>query len=361
MRAPYKICQGFSKSGWDVEILTIRSSKNESLNSVWGIIPVRKITGPSRRARIFNLALHLLKPRRKTTVISSVWDWHNFSLMLSKLLWRNSYVIALDGYAHRATWHGTDFLTQLWLELRYGLIIRNADIILAESPDAFQQIKNFYPSSKVYLIPFCLWQEELASIEYRWQLQNFVDDRSSTIFYCGRFIERKGLHHLIDAFASLAPKYPQWNLELAGPITDNEYYQRLQQLIKKYSLEDRIRFIPPLHGEALYRKYRQSSIFCLPSYGEGMPTAVTEAMYFGGAIIAGKSGAVPFQINNCGLLFDYGDTQQLKIHLEALMSSESLRDKFISCARTRAIRLFMWEKYFDELELAFRNLIPQAL
>ena len=198
MRAPYKICQGFSKSGWDVSILTIRSSANKSLNSVWGTIPVRKVNGPGRRGRLINLCLHLLKPRRETVIISFVWNWHNFSLMLSKLLWRNPYVIALDGYAHRATWHGVNFWTQLWLELRYGLIIRNADIILAESPDAFQQIKKFYPHSKVYLVPFCLWQEELASIESRWQLTNFTDDRSPTIFYAGRLIERKGLHHLIS-------------------------------------------------------------------------------------------------------------------------------------------------------------------
>lgn len=185
-------------------------------------------------------------------------------------------------------------------------------------------------------------------------------ERRPIILFTGRLVRRKGVHDLITAFGRLAQKYPDWMVELRGPIGDPGYYAELQRLAVSHGIESRISFAPPLSGESLFKRYRSTSIFCLPSTGEGMPTVITEAMNFGGAIVAGVSGAVPYQLgedDSCGLLIRYGDVDQLTNSLDRLMCNEDLRESLMRCARQRALDVFTWEKYFPSLEANFRALV----
>jgi glycosyltransferase involved in cell wall biosynthesis len=120
-----------------------------------------------------------------------------------------------------------------------------------------------------------------------------------------------------------------------------------------------VRLLPGITGEALYRRYREISIFALPSEGEGMPTTITEAMYFGGAIVAGISGSVQYQLDNgrCGCLHNASDLNLLSDHLQTLMASNALRETYMILARNRMLSLFVWEQYFPELEFQFQQLV----
>jgi len=282
--------------------------------------------------------------------------------LLAKWLVGKPWVVCLDGYAHRHPWHGADWRTQTRLELRYGTVIRNSSIVIAESLSAYDQVRSLYSAQSVHHVPICLWRKDLESVEAGWEQEGFDPDRRSAILFVGRLVRRKGAHDLISAFGRLAQKYPDWAVELRGPIDDPGYYVELQRLAVSHGIESRICFAPPLSGESLFKRYRSTSIFCLPSTGEGMPTVITEAMCFGGAIVAGASGAVPYQIgedDSCGLLIRYGDVDQLTNSLDRLMSSESLRQGFMFCARKRALDLFMWERYFPSFEVDFRALVSE--
>ncbi len=66
----------------------------------------------------------------------------------------------------------------------------------------------------------------------------------------------------------------------------------------------------------------------MPTYHEGIPTTILEAMYFGGAIVSGNAGFISYQLDDgaCGLLFKGGDVAALREHLQQLMASPQLRD-----------------------------------
>lgn len=359
MRAPYQILKGFVHSGWDTEILTIESEKNRNIDKAWNIVPLEKIVASTRKAAYLKLASKLLNTSEQTIVMSWVWYWHCFSLMVSSILRRRPYILCLDGYAHRHPWHGDGWSKQAQLELRYGSVIRNASQVIAESPIAYTQVKNYYPDLSVSQIPICLWQSELESMVEKWNTKGTALERKPIILFVGRVTANKGIHNLLNAFAPIAKHYPEWLIEICGPIEDYEYFSNLQSQISHLDLNSRVRFIPPLYGEALYQTYRLSSIFCLPSTGEGMPTTILEAMYFGGAIVAGASGSVPFQLDDgrAGLLFHYGDVPQLMNHLKTLMDDEEYRESLINVSRQRVLDEFTWERYFPSIESSFRALI----
>lgn len=68
-----------------------------------------------------------------------------------------------------------------------------------------------------------------------------------------------------------------------------------------------------LIGEALYRRYRASLTYHMPTDHERMPTTSLEAMYFGGAIVSGNAGLISHQLDDgrCGFLTEPGNDAAL--------------------------------------------------
>jgi glycosyltransferase involved in cell wall biosynthesis len=359
MRAPYQICKGFFDAGWNVEIATISSAKNANINVVWERVPVNKVDGFSKRIKLIKLAKKLVSNQSTNLVMTWVWYWHCFALMFSKWLFKGRYVLVLDSYTHLAPWDTNGFLSKLKLELRYGLVMRNADVILADSPRCYEHARRHIRGPKILFTPVCLWEKDLVDLETRWAAENYRPRRQPIIFYAGQIVERKNIHLLIEAFNNLSERFPGWRLEIRGPVSDPNYFDSLQKLAQRYGVDDRIDFLASLSGESLYKRYRSTSIYCLPSRFEGVPTTILEAMYFGGAIVAGRAGHVSYQLDdgNCGLLHNPGDVDHLTKDLERLMSSETERENLMKKARKRFLQLFVWERYFDHIESTFRHIM----
>ena len=345
MRAPYLLCPGLVAAGWDGEIVAIATEQNANIEQAWGKVPVHKITGTSKRRQLFRLAQWVLRPQPGSVAISWVWYWHCFALVLAKILYRAPYVIVLDTYTHRS---GQGFWAKLRESLRYGLILRWADMILAETPAALESTRRYARHAETLLVAPGLWLATLQQFEANWQSSAPILQREPAILFVGRFARQKRIHDLINAFASLTEQHPAWQLELRGPVSEPLYYAEMEVLVNSLGLNKRITFLPSLSGEALYQRYRTTAIYALPSQGEGFPTTVLEAMYFGGAIVAGNSGYVGYQLDEgtCGLLHEPGDVEQLTKHLQCLMGSESQRQALQAKAQKRMMDLFTWEAHF---------------
>ena len=90
---------------------------------------------------------------------------------------------------------------------------------------------------------------------------------------------QKQTHILVEAFASLARQYPQWDVWIWGEVKKKDYYQRLCQFIEAQGLTGRIHLAGTT--TAVQNELRQADIFAFPSAFEGFPLALTEAMATG--------------------------------------------------------------------------------
>ena len=100
----------------------------------------------------------------------------------------------------------------------------------------------------------------------------------------------KRQHLLIEAFAKIAHKYPEWNLYLyGGNSVPRNYKFELKKIINKYDLDDRV-LLMGITNDAI-NSIRKSSVFVLPSPSEGFSLALGEAMSLGIPCIGFKSAA----------------------------------------------------------------------
>ena len=92
----------------------------------------------------------------------------------------------------------------------------------------------------------------------------------------GRLGFQKNYSVLIEAFARLASRFPNWDLAIVG---EGECRAELETLIKARGLEGRVAL--PGTTKSIAEWYSSSHLFCLPSRWEGFPNALAEALAHG--------------------------------------------------------------------------------
>ncbi|HXQ37671.1 MAG TPA: glycosyltransferase family 4 protein, partial [Anaerolineales bacterium] len=141
------------------------------------------------------------------------------------------------------------------------------------------------------------------------------------IIYAGTLIPRKGVHHLINAFAQINQEFPQSHLVLIGEAENKTYATALKQQSRDLGLEDRVDFVGKISQVELATRMRKSHVFVLPTYSEGLPRVVFEAMAVGLPVIASAVSGIPEIVEDGkeGFLIEPGDEKLLSDRMRWLL------------------------------------------
>ena len=158
--------------------------------------------------------------------------------------------------------------------------------------------------------------------------------------FMGRFERRKGVPELNDAIRSLISENITFRFEFIGPIPD-EFRVSHPAVSYHGEIRDFNRIREILQG---------ADVLVCPSWSEGFPNVILEAMSNGLAVVATDVGAVAAMVDQQnGWLIQPGDTEGLKQALkEAVDSQDSLgQKKQRSLERMR--NSFNWDSIFEKL------------
>ncbi len=103
------------------------------------------------------------------------------------------------------------------------------------------------------------------------------------LIYAGKIAEKKGVASLLKSLSFLPWKASELEVYLAGGAGSKEEYNQIQGLARQCRYP--VRFLGKLSQKELAKEYNKSDIFVLPSFSEGLPLTVMEAMACGCKVI----------------------------------------------------------------------------
>jgi glycosyltransferase involved in cell wall biosynthesis len=216
----------------------------------------------------------------------------------------------------------------------------------------FERYRDLYPAylrARMVTIPnpvpqaVRLARPAAAGAEARWRLLSV-----------GRLGYQKNFSVLIDAFAGLAERFPDWDLRIVGEGEDRGALEA--QVARLPGLEGRVS-LPGAIGE-VEQEYAAAHLFCLPSRWEGFPNALAEALAHGlPAVGFAACDGMPDLIKpgqNGALATGKCDAAALAHALAPLMADAEKRvalgmNAVASVAAYRPEKIFLlWEKVLHE-------------
>ena len=153
-----------------------------------------------------------------------------------------------------------------------------------------------------------------------------VGERSKTIVTFCRITSQKNLPLLVDAFAAVSERHPEYSLRIYG---EGESKAELVAYIQKIGLENKIHLLP--FDPSLHEKIKASAMYVNSSDYEGMSNAMLEAMAIGLPVVctdcpAGGARAIIKDHEN-GLLTPVGDMEALAAAMLEIIENPGLADK----------------------------------
>lgn len=172
--------------------------------------------------------------------------------------------------------------------------------------------------------------------------------QSNTLIYAGVLVPLKGVHILLQAFATLTDELPDARLALAGQALNEGYHAQLQQQVAELRLEQRVTFLGQLEQAALAQQIAAARAFVLPSFSEGLSRVLVEAMATGTPVIATRVGGLPDIVEDevTGYLVPAGDTDALAGAIRKMMTLPTV-DDMGEQAQAHSRQLFSTDAYVE--------------
>jgi teichuronic acid biosynthesis glycosyltransferase TuaC len=157
--------------------------------------------------------------------------------------------------------------------------------------------------------------------------------------YVGGLVETKGINELAAAAEPLLRKHPDFQLVCVG---DGPSRATLSGLTDHQGRENAVVLPGRVAPDDVPHFLQAADFLVLPSYSEGMPQAVLEAMNCGLAVVATRVGGVPEAVldGETGLLVEARDIEQLRTALERMIADERFRVAAGQKGLTRARETF---------------------
>jgi glycosyltransferase involved in cell wall biosynthesis len=174
-----------------------------------------------------------------------------------------------------------------------------------------------------------------------------------TILFLGRLWQEKGIFDLLNAAARLSTAVPGFRLICAG---DGDY-ALVRQTAVALGIADRLSLPGWIDGAAKQSLLEQAAVFVLPSYFEGLPMGVLEAMAYGIPVVATDVGGVRDAVgDDAGLLVAAGDVDALAEALKDVLCNSALQADMGAAGRRRVAAEFEAGRVLDKLGEVYRDL-----
>ncbi|GIW88838.1 MAG: hypothetical protein KatS3mg108_3162 [Isosphaeraceae bacterium] len=188
------------------------------------------------------------------------------------------YLIAAHGMADPWALRHKAWKKAVYSWLVEGRNLRGASCLHALAEPEVGHLRTLAPQTPIALVPNGVDLRPFDHLPDRLRLEQRHPELAGrlVVLFLGRLHRKKGLDLLGEAFAALAPRFPELHLLVAG--RDEGARIDLASRAEAAGLADRITWLDHVSGESAREAWGAADAFILPSYSEGFSMAVLEAL-----------------------------------------------------------------------------------
>lgn len=276
------------------------------------------------------------------------WLKDTFYVLISKLV-RCPLLLHVHAAEFDALYGRQPRLFQ-WYTHRMMLL---ADAVIAVSDGWRQALANIVPAEHIHTFKNCLLVNG-----YRDRVTDEASSQVSALFL-GTIGPRKGAFDLLAAMNQLKSQRTNLRLWLAGGEERRGDLAQARMQVQEMYLEEMCHLVGIVQGERKSRLLEQASFFVLPSYNEGLPVAIIEAMAAGLPVVATPVGGIPEVIEDGynGFLVPPGDVSLLAERMGQLAADPHLRRQMGKRSHQIAERELDVRPYVKRLVSLYQSLL----
>lgn len=187
-----------------------------------------------------------------------------------------------------------------------------------------------------------------------------LEENKINILYLAVIIQRKGIFDLINSAKALLDDKEledyEINFIIAGTGAEED---KAKEMVKNLKLENNFEFKGWVEEEQKRELLKESQLFVLPSYNEGLPVAILEAMSYGIPIISTNVGSIEDAVKNNfnGSIISPGDIDALKESLKLFILDKEVWNKCSKNSKMLIKEIYDEKKYFEKISELYAKLV----
>ena len=247
--------------------------------------------------------VHLHFGRTPELVVRNNWEWK----LLKKVLQKADSVVSMDMYTYKAL-----------RELNYN---------------------------NVYYCPNPLSKAIIDQVESE---KGTIERDSNKLLFVGHVLPSKGVYELVTA----CKEVDGIELHIVGKAEAN-IIDDLRRIASEHNDGDWLKIRGEMSHDNVLRELMSAGLFVFPSYTEGFPNAILEAMACGCPIASSNVGAIPEMLNiekeACGVCYNAQSYSEVVNAIKLLLSDADLRRKYTLMAESRVYSEYTIDRVYEKL------------
>ncbi|HYM94478.1 MAG TPA: glycosyltransferase family 4 protein, partial [Chitinophagaceae bacterium] len=235
--------------------------------------------------------------------------------IIGKFFFKKIIIYHIHGGGFRKFYENSNAFSKRLIKI----FLEKADVIICVSRSWMDYFKLNYKTKNLVVLP--------NIIDYPEKPGNTENSSLITYLFLGLICEAKGIFDLVNVVAKNKDKYRNRIKLLIG---GNGKREALIKLIKDHQIEDIVEYLGWVSKEDKITVLNRADVYILPSYIEGSPVSILEAMSYGMAVISTNTGGIPEVVKNKenGLLIEPGNLQQIEKSLDWFLMNPELIQKY---------------------------------
>ncbi|WP_135806368.1 glycosyltransferase family 4 protein [Halorussus marinus] len=340
-----ELCQRAAEQGIEVEIVPFRGILDTYNRELLSFSPAKVMkTG----ARIFQFNVEAKYLLKKSDVI---WC-KNIREVLT--LVPNTFVVDAS-----IIWNiGLGLQSKGKMAYLNELGLRVADTVFMEYEEQADQVFT-NRQQNTYSNKFTFFHKGIDVDEFSPSKQPSPGEFPTVIGTAAVLSERKGIEYLIEAIEDLYKNGMSIELRIAGKppnVSDSPYKQRLENRVKEKGIDDIVTFVGWVEDMPTFLD--DLDVFVLPSFGEGIPGAVREALAMERPVVATDVGGTSevVQDGETGLLVEPGNAQSITQALGTLIENPGYATDLGTSGREHIVQEYSMGRYVERYEKLLESL-----